>query len=129
MLLFCSLQAGSFYIFACLPGCDPSYISQLCQEYNSDFNGLAVEPRDKLYRDLCLTTADKVVEGFTIKHCNKPGGEWIIRCNRNPVSSSRKEMNMPYPKSTSEPESDVEKQAVSQHETSFKLSQFSIYPS
>ena len=100
---------------------------RLCAEFNSDFNGLSVEERDKLYRDLCLTNSEKIVEGFDIKHCNKPGGEWIIRSNRNPISSTKKELSQPYPATTTEAESEVEEAtgvsyfhaAAIQHKTSF----------
>ena len=65
-----------------------------------------------MYRTLCLTHSEKVVEGFIIKHCNKPGGEWIIRSNRNPVSSTKKEMSQPYP-ATTDTEAEPEGKGVS----------------
>ena len=94
-------------------GCDPQYLSRLCSELNADFNGLMFEERDKMYRELCVTHADKVVEGYDMKFCNKPGGEWIVRCNRNPISSTKKELSKPYPPSTTEPDSDEGVQPVS----------------
>ena len=61
-----------------------------------------------MYHDLCCMNSEKIVAGFYIKHCNKVGGEWIIRSNRNPISSSKKELAQPYPASTTEVETDVE---------------------
>ncbi len=124
MLVYCWFHAGLMFVL----GCDPKYLSTLCAEFNADFNGLSFEERDRLYRELCLTHSEKVVEGFDIKFCNKPGGEWIIRCNRNPISSTKKELAKPYPQSTTEAESETEgagvsktDQADNQHVKSFVL--------
>ncbi len=89
-------------------GTNLDYLNQLCDEWNSDFNGLAYDERQRLYHEMCITNADKIVDGFNIKRCNKPGGEWIVTSNRNPVSSTKKEMAQAYPKTTTDEESAAE---------------------